>query len=56
MAERIRKAVESKTYQVNDQTLKVTVTLGVATYPVDVASAPFPPLKVPSLSSNTQPE
>jgi len=35
MAERIRKAVESKTYQINDQTLKVTVTLGVATYPVD---------------------
>ncbi len=35
MAERIRKAVESKIYQFNDQTLKVTATLGVATYPVD---------------------
>ncbi|HOT76125.1 MAG TPA: sensor domain-containing diguanylate cyclase [Candidatus Wallbacteria bacterium] len=35
MAERIRKAVESKAYQFNDQTLKVTVTLGVATFPVD---------------------
>lgn len=35
MAERIRKAVEAKVYQFNDQTMKVTVTLGVATYPVD---------------------
>ncbi|EKD69309.1 MAG: diguanylate cyclase with GAF sensor, partial [uncultured bacterium] len=35
MAERIRKAVEAKVYQFNEQTMKVTVTLGVATYPVD---------------------
>lgn len=35
LAERIRKYIEAKQYKFNDQEMKVTVTLGVSTFPVD---------------------